>query len=289
VARGVTTEEIAATWIESRVRTDVGAPLLAARMIAAPPPEGGASPGATAPAADAMLGTAAPPTRDPLSIAVAIESSFAGDGTDWRTYSLSACARIGPVCVGALGRLGDNEASVHDDMFIIAKRSSRDLLVTASLPIRGRRFTLSPMVGAGVGWMRTSQRDEPLFTPVEPGACAEDPTISPEYCELPDRVDVTTRGARLAAGVSLSIPLGDRVALDIGVSGELLTGAHTDLYVRDDPWGDESVPCEPEDPSPDCAPDGTMTDPGYPDDFFEYPGEPDRFFRAGIGLRIGLP
>jgi hypothetical protein len=32
-----------------------------------------------------------------------------------------------------------------------------------------------------------------------------------------------------------------------------------------------------------------MTDPGYPDDFFEYPGEPDRFFRAGIGLRIGLP
>jgi hypothetical protein len=33
-----------------------------------------------------------------------------------------------------------------------------------------------------------------------------------------------------------------------------------------------------------------MTDSGpFPDEFFEYPGEPDRFFRAGIGLRIGLP
>ena len=268
VARDVTTEEIAATWIESRVRMDVGAPLLAARVPVAVP-RGGAAPGAapSPAAADTMMVAVAAPRRDPLSIAVAIESSFAGDGTDWRSYSLAACARIGPLCVGALGRLGDNEASVHDDMFIIAKRSSRDLLLTASLPIRGRTFTIAPNVGAGVGWMRTRQVGEPLFGP---DTCT-DPTVD-GTCELPEPINEATRGLRLAAGVTVSLPINARVAFDFGVTGELLAGGHTELYVRDNPF--------------DGMADGSD---GYTDDFFEYPGEPDRFFRAGIGLRIGLP
>jgi hypothetical protein len=115
--------------------------------------------------------------------------------------------------------------------------------------------------------MRTRQVGEPLFGP---DTCT-DPTVD-GTCELPEPINEATRGLRLAAGVTVSLPINARVAFDFGVTGELLAGGHTELYVRDNPF--------------DGMADGSD---GYTDDFFEYPGEPDRFFRAGIGLRIGLP
>lgn len=91
----------------------------------------------------------------------------------------------------------------------------------------------------------------------------------------------------MSAGLTLVIPLHDRIALDIGVSAEWLQGAHTSPHLRDVLVPDMPFPPEP------CEPDGDPTwcdDMGeIYDELLEYPGEPSRFFRAGIGLRVGLP
>jgi len=277
VDRSVTTADIAATWIESRVRHDVGAPLLAVRMR---PPT--IAPGTTAPVAvvDTPPVASAGPVHAPLSMAVWMENGSADDSSSWRAYAASACVRLGPTCVGVLGRVSENAEITHDDGFTFAERDSRDVLLTVAAPLYVGRVTLLPSVAAGVGWMTTRQIDEPLGPPLPEGECVSDPGLPAEYCELPPQLRVTTRGGRLALGVSVSVPLGNSVALELGISNEWLLGAHSTPLRRDVGFFDPADPGR-------CPPDG---DPVMcPDDFIEYPGEPTRLLRVGIGLRVGLP
>ncbi len=279
VERDVTTTEIAAIWIESRMRRDVGAPLLAVRVPLVVNP--GPAPGAT-PVVDAgVAGTAfAVRGRDRVSLSARIENGSADDGSGWRTYSAAVCGRIGPLCVGLLGRIGENpEAFSEEPEFTAVTRDSKDLMLTASWPLRAGRLTILPEVGVGIGSMTTRQLGEVVDGYFPPDECWTDPPIPPELCEIPAPLNVTTWGGRLSAGLTLVIPLHDRIALDIGVSAEWLQGAHTDPHLREAP--------------PECDPDGNpfpCVDMGdIYDEFIEYSGEPSRLFRAGIGVRVGLP
>ncbi len=283
--RRVTTTDIAATWIESRIASDVSTPLLSGRT---PPPEPAPTLAPPGSVDEAVTRPTPPSRRGPVSATAAIETGAGSDSSSWRSYAVSACAPLGPMCVGVLGRFGTNPDHTHNDGLTFADRTSTDVYVTASLPLTLGRATVQPEIGAGVGWLRTRQVDEPFPPFATPEECAF-MGIDPALCVEPDKFDITSRGVRAAIGLRASVPLADRVALDLGISAELHVGAHTDVYLRDYPYADDG--CIDDPVSPGCGPDGMPLPPPSPeeDPFLQYAGEPGSVLRAGIGLRVGLP
>ena len=140
----------AATAIESWVRRDIDAPLLEPRA---------------APAQDAdreqpapIAQTAAPAVERRIEVGGAAEAGLGSDGSTWTGARAHACLSVGPVCAGAMVRYARDSETGGDGIVRDTSRSALDLLLTADLPLHGRRFFLSPGAGLGQQTMRATRR-----------------------------------------------------------------------------------------------------------------------------------
>ena len=125
--------EAAATAIESWSRRDVSDPLLAARAL---------------PRREAAA-TAEPSRGRDLAIAAGAEAALSGDGALWAGARADGCARVGPLCVGAMVAYAIDTASSGDSARYETERSALDLLLTGAVIVERGRFTLAPGVAVG--------------------------------------------------------------------------------------------------------------------------------------------
>lgn len=185
----------AATVIESFVRADVGAPLLARREAPA-----------AAVRADVRVPDEGPPrspeaarhpTTSGTQLFAGIETSVATDDTNWMGFSIGACISLGPICAAARLR----EAAVVAGPGVwdtgALRRESTTLFVGIDVPLSLGAMTLSPGFAAGVGVVRTEMRG------------AED--------DLHDG----TAGLRADVHATLTVPLRRRLALDLMISADI--------------------------------------------------------------------
>lgn len=146
--------------------------LLSPRALAASTP---------APAAIASASAAAPsPLITPWAwrVMVAGEGATNLGGTALVGAGATACARLGPLCVGGRARLGRGaEVSTLRDfptMFatVDLTRTAGDLMLVASLPLTWRRFVVTPLLGLGAGWGRTLGRPTGALAQIRPDLSA---------------------------------------------------------------------------------------------------------------------
>ncbi len=264
--RTVTNARVAAIWIESWVSSDVATPLLTARS-AAPPPSSVASVSVDRPSA----APASPDTR--LTFTAFLANGSGNDNSRWDALTIAGRYRLGRVRAGIGGRLSDNRDYSSAEAFTPARRQSTELLAFAELPIAFGRAVIAPRAGVGLGWLATSRMEEawPECEDVNEPECPPE-GIPPAG----DGFAVSSFGARAELGVTLSIPIADRVALDLGVSYQVAPFSHSGVFLPAEP--DDSG--EPSDPDPD----GSEPE---PDPGLALPGEPRTLVWWGIGLRIG--
>jgi len=215
--RVVATAETAATLIESWVRTDIAAPLLAARAVDDPPtaglaaaniPEAVTPPPMAPPAAAATGGTdaivraatpAAPHASTRLAVALGADGELVHDGSHAWGASLGACLTIRVVCLGLGARLARVEAVGGEDEIARALSGTSgygaDGLVTADLLIGVGRATLRPGAALGVGWIGTR------------GMIVE------------HSADFNSVGPRAEARLALDWPVSRAVALELVLAG----------------------------------------------------------------------
>ena len=119
-----------------------------------------------------------------FSLVAAGEVSTAFDDTQWIGARAGACVAVGPLCLGALGRIASRAES----------RRAYDALASVEVPISiSRRLTLRLGAGVGYGWLDT---------------------IAPNDARDP----VRTRGLRLDGRAGLAITLTHLAALQLGAS-----------------------------------------------------------------------
>jgi hypothetical protein len=202
--REVTDARTAATVIESWVRTDVEAPLLARH----PPADDVELP--------VGLVVAAPRAAAPPSFQVGTlgELGLASDHTSWGGFQLSGCWMVGRACIGGRARFG----TVADGPGLweaTMDREAVDGLVDAELPLRLGPFAVSPGLGVGLGWVHTHEEDS--------------------------RDAKQTAGLRGELHLALALPLTRHVALESTMSLELaetlMTEAKSRERLPDDPRG----------------------------------------------------
>lgn len=199
----VTDADVAATLIESWVRPDVEAPLLAARGW----------PGA-GPRRSAAVDPETPPAlvlrHDPvrtLGSAVALETSLGSDGSIWWGGSAATCVRLGAICAGADVRLASDSRSSGDSEVHDTARTALDVLLVADVPLRTDAFQVTLGGGAGVGWVRS-------HAPHAPGV-----------------VDVDAGGLRVDAHVIVEIPVARAFAVELRAALSLSPLAHVGTYL----------------------------------------------------------
>jgi hypothetical protein len=147
-SREVTDGRTAATVIESWVRTDLEAPLLGHR------------PAADLESPDRVVAT---PEREAprwLQIYTLAETSVASDLTAWVGVRVGGCSMVGPACLGAHLRVS-TVAEGPDDWEGVMNRQAMDAVLDADLPRRFGHVGVSPGIGLGLGWIRTTELDRP--------------------------------------------------------------------------------------------------------------------------------
>jgi hypothetical protein len=183
----VTDSRTAATVIESWVRTDLEAPLLAPRhKIDVEDPE----------APDVRWAGSPPGTKSAFGIRVVAvaDAARASDSTTWFGVQLGACVTLGPICASGRARFAAVAAGPrgwHQDV----DRNGAEVLLGAEVPWRVGRLVISPGFAAGAGWIYTH--------------------------EMNASSGIETAGARAELSVSLSYPLSERVAAELALSYEL--------------------------------------------------------------------
>ena len=147
--------------------------------------------------APAIVATVAPqrPRGERFAIAASATSAFGTNGgTTWLGGSISACARLGPTCIGAIARAtadtratGDTASGIEDTYTIAA-------FATIDLPRRLGGWLLVPGIAIGYGYEHvTAHHHDPMGNPV----------------------DIITPDHQLRGGVhaALARPLGTRLAV----------------------------------------------------------------------------
>jgi len=201
----------AATVIESFVRADVGAPLLARRALPGSPANEAPEVAERAPARQRDL------TTRGVQLFAAIESSMGSDHTGWMGTQLGVCISLGPICAAA--RLRSSNVVGGDGIWAdgAIERESTDLLVGIDLPLAFGRKTLSPGFAAGLGAIRTGAAGM-----LENGARADG-----------------SAGLRADVHTTLTVPIRHRLALDLSVSVDVSQATHVE-------WRSEmQMPAEP--------------------------------------------
>ena len=216
-AYGRTTERTAngpvaaATLIESWVRSDLSAPLL-------PVLEAGETVSDPEESKDMVAMPALKKevqARSNISLTASAETSLATDGSVWLGLATGICVRIGPICAGALVRVGSDSGWYGESREMYTGRLGTDVLLGAGLPMRKGRLTFLPGVAFGVGWLRTSA------LPSAPAGLGGDST------------DVDSGGLRASATLRLSIAVLPSLGVDLGLGADLAPVAHTTPYNLD--------------------------------------------------------
>ena len=262
--RMVTNARVAAVWIESCVSSDAATPLLAVRATLHPPARVVAASGPAL----------APVAREArLTFTALLANGSGDDDSRWDALTVAGRYRIGRLRAGVGGRMTDNQSYANDEAYTPARRRSTELLLFGELPFGFGRSVVSPRVGVGLGWLTTSRMGETMPECDDPNS----PECPPEPLPpLGDGFAVSSLGARAELGVTLSIPIADRIALDLGVSYQVAPSAHRGVFLPAtfDPSGDPT--------DPDAGGANPEGDPGL-----ALPGEPRTMIWWGLGLRIG--
>lgn len=265
-ARVVSAPRIAAAWIHSFTRDDIGAPLLLAHLahLAPRPPP---------PLNDGPDTRDAPPkgsARTRLSIALRVESLAAADDSTWTAVGGDACAQIGPVCIGTRVRFARNAGFSHNGDRTRTDRSHSEFLAIVEAPVNVGRLAIRPRLGVGLARTLTD-RHNPRRQP-----CATAGSSAPCDAQVPvyigDGFAVRTNRLAIDTGIALTVPLTERLSLEVGGSLGLIPFANTEPYLPSyvTPTGEDA---------------GTNNGLDADEVLFSLPGEPTRFWRASLGLR----
>ena len=133
------------------------------------------------------------------------------DGSVWIDADLSGCVVLGPLCVGAIVRGAFDLGETGDSSDLDSRRLGVDVLLTAEWPLRLGTVVLSPGVGFGAGWLRSSYAGG----------------------RGPDDIGVDAGGLRAEARLGVRIPVRGRFALDVGAFFDVSPLAHTGSYSED--------------------------------------------------------
>lgn len=220
---------IAATWIDSWLRDDLGPASAPTTPLPAPreaPPTGSL--------VDSVR--AAPAQRDGatraarLSLGVVGERGYASDGGAWNGASANACVRVAGVCLGVRGRAAWQAPTTIDGAAV--SRSDYALYATASTLVAAGQMVIGPELGIGAGALTTTRGT--LCRSAPPMQCGPgDPTTGPPppSCEQPPPIVAcsdqgalpvprtandqrSTVSARAIAGIRIAVPLFAHVWLD---------------------------------------------------------------------------
>jgi hypothetical protein len=275
-AQVVTDAEVAASWIESWVHPEIGAPLLAARS----------APGATAvvePAADVTVASAAArPGRFAyrgLTLGAAAELTSASDGTDWRALSASVCARFGVLCAGLTGRATDNRGISMDGGQTEVNRYQIELLATLGVSLAIGRMTLVPSAGLGLAYEETGRGGG--------GTSCNDPDDpTGMMCEPPYAIDdgftAYSVGPRAELGLTGAFAIAGPLSLTLGVAMSFAPTARTEAAEPDyavEYFKAIANGTDPAMPPPDGS--GLLF---LPEESYQLPAEPSRMTRISLGL-----
>lgn len=242
---------IAATWIDSWLRTDLGASLLATRSLPL---------AASAPVVvrrDSPKSTHAEPTR--YQIGLAYETS--SNATKWQSLRVDACLTWGAVCVGLQGRFAQADPIEMNDGLSLATQWDADGLALVSVPLQLGATTIEPHAAIGVSAVSTKRS----------------PTDGPDSEFLFDSTPSSrlSVGMRAEAGISAVVSLAEFVRLRLGASIDTRVFGAGELSKQ-----------EPGPADPDCL-DGETPCP-LPPAFVSLPGDPTSLWRLSIGLRVEL-
>lgn len=212
--RTVASEEMAVVVIESWVRDD-----LFAELLAPPPTQTSQEPPAPqndlgevlvelentpVPRPEPPAPVSQPPSR--AALGGALSTSVGDDGTWWYGGHLTACLRLGPLCVGGLLRLNIDTEAYGSTSRRESERTDTDYLASAEYALRSPRFLLAPGVQVGVRSAQTSlDSEETGGAPLEFG------------------------GGRFLVGASLraSYALEPQTLLELGLFVDVSPFAHT--------------------------------------------------------------
>jgi hypothetical protein len=203
--RVVTEPESAATVIESWMREDLSAPLLATQREAPrdiPQASDEETPPEHAPPASAP----APVREKPrgFSVSALADTAVSTDGSLWLGMDANACMRFGMLCTGLLGRLsfdtGTQGASARYD----TGRTALDLMLGIDVPWSIGSLRISPGFAMGAGWIHN---DEP-----------------PED----DEAESDSGGLRGNVHVALALPITAEFAVELGLHGDLIVFTSTE-------------------------------------------------------------
>ncbi len=267
---------IAATWIDSWLQEELGAPLLAIRT-APPIQRESRAPSATAPSTerDDEVAKASVLAASGLHLGLGYESASADNQADWRGLRAEACLRIGPLCLGVLARISETKKGAlrQDEFADFAEFSqiSASALAKVQVPIAIGRSHLIPHVALGASWLKSSR--ETMQSDCAPEG---DPDCFDAF--LDDSADArSTLAPELETGLSLALPLTSAVHLRLGSSISLRPFGQSSRSVAGPTL---PLPCElPEDPN--CGePEAILLE--------TMPSEPSRFWRLSIGLQVQL-
>jgi hypothetical protein len=220
--RHVASVETAAALVETWARGDLPDDLL----TRPPAPDTTVAP-LTPPV---TLAAAPPPLLSRMfGVGVAGESSIASDATLWLGASAACCARIGPLCAGALARLGADQGLSGVSRQRSATRLGFDVLLGASVPLSLGRVSLAPGAGVGVGWLRSR-------------APATDAGGGAAGGQQEGDSENDSGGLRAEVSIAVLVPLARDLSLSIAAAVDLAPLARAAQAQADDalprePWG----------------------------------------------------
>ncbi len=266
--RVVSDPALAAAWIDSWLHDDFA-------VAPAPPPPAmpTAAPGEQPPHADVVATAPAPDAFERFALAASFEQAWTDTTSRWSGIGVSACVRVGGLCIGARGRyLGQTVTSGLS----AASRTDMSLLATASYPRQVGTISIAPELGVGVGEITTERVDgclpppqcdptDPMCKPLPPPPCTQ-ATSSVNAIYVGDGFRASTVTPRAEAALRLAVPLASHVWLDGTLAVTFAPTGHGDPYAPTMPPPPGTNPME-----------------------ITLPGEPLAAFQLGIGLRVGGP
>ncbi len=143
----------------------------------------------------------------------AIESAAGSDGSIWMGAAMTGCVRFGAVCAGMLVRAA-RDTRVGNASIVNPDTDELSALATVGTPRRLGRFTLTPGVGLGYGWMRVTEHHLDAHT-------------------VPFDLKLTGHAMRADVHVSAARALGRRLSLYVELRGDT-------AVVRSDSFGPRS-------------------------------------------------
>lgn len=234
--RVLASPQVAATLIESWTRSDLSADLLG--PPAPMPSDRRGPPAATAappPAPGLILGEDAVVASEPRApwgawLLLAGEATAGTNRTTAFGFRAAACGRVGRACLGGLVRFGYDPGLTGNSESLETERLALDGLLLADFPLEWSRVALTPGLGIGGGWTRSSR----LIVDSDDGDEVEQTGENEDRNEIEGQVAEDEGGLRVDVHLTLSLALVDALTLDATVSAGLSAFGHYGSYNYDD-------------------------------------------------------